>query len=172
MNLNQVINERYSVRKFKPQMVSDVLLKQVVEAGRMAPSACNLQPWVFVIVFEAEVLEQIHKAYPREWFIKTNQVIVVCGNHEQSWKRSFDNKDHCDIDVAIAIDHMTLKATALGLGTCWVCNFNSEIIKDTLNLPHCIEPIALLPIGYPDSEPTAEKIRKPFDDIVFFNRYK
>lgn len=171
MNFHHLIKERLSVRKFKPQKVSDVLIKQVVEAGIIAPSAVNYQPWIIVIISDERVLSDIHAAYPREWFNKTKQIIAVCGDHNQSWKRKHDHKDHCDIDVAIAVDHMTLMATELGLGTCWVCNFDPEMVSKALRLPQNIEPVALLPIGYPDVETNGIKNRKSYNDIVFQNYY-
>jgi nitroreductase len=74
--------------------------------------------------------------------------IVACGNYQESWKRS-DGKDHCDIDVSIAVTHLTLAAAELGLGTCWVCNFDTKFCSQYLNLPESVEPIAIIPIGYP-----------------------
>ncbi|MBN2744092.1 nitroreductase [Breznakibacter xylanolyticus] len=172
MNFQQLVTERFSVRSFKPAMVPDVLLHQVLEAGRLAPSACNNQPWAFVVIDAPEVLAKIHAAYPREWFAKTRQVIAVCGNHDQSWRRSYDGKDHCDIDVAIAVDHMTLMAADLGLGTCWVCHFNAQLVHDALSLPAAWEAMVLLPIGYPDVDGQPVKKRKPFDEVVFRNSFK
>jgi nitroreductase len=171
MNFLQLIRERYSVRAFRPEPVSDVLLKQVVEAGRLAPSACNNQPWYFIIINNPDVVSKIHDAYPRDWFAKTNQIIAVCGDRDRSWKRSYDAKDHLDIDVAIAVDHMTLFAAELGLGTCWVCHFDPAKVSKALALPSHVEPIALLPIGYPQVMDTPSKNRKDIDEIVFYNTF-
>ncbi|TAJ14397.1 nitroreductase [Marinilabiliaceae bacterium JC017] len=171
MHFNQLLKERYSVRKFKAQKVSKALMTQVLEAGRMAPSAANRQPWCFIVVSESPVIDQVKEAYDRDWFKQAPQIIVACGNHEQSWKRSYDDKDHCDIDVAIAIDHMTLRATELGLGTCWVCHFDTQKVRESLELPEYMEPVALLPIGYPQEQQTPLKIRKDIHDIVFEGKY-
>ena len=89
---------------------------------------------------------------------------MACGNHQISWKRN-DGKDHCDIDVAIAVEHIMLAATELGLGTCWVCNFDAKMCAEILNLPKEWEPIAIIPIGYSDTA-VVEKKRKPIDEIV------
>jgi nitroreductase len=171
MNFLQLIRERHSVRSFRPETVSSVLLKQVVEAGRLAPSACNNQPWYFIVVNDSEVLAQLHQAYPRDWFGQTKQIIVVCGDKDRSWKRSYDGKDHLDIDVAIAVDHMTLFAAELGLGTCWVCHFDPHKVSSALALPKHIEPIVLLPIGYPAIVDCPAKYRKPLDEIVFYDKF-
>jgi nitroreductase len=165
--------KRFSLRKFKPQSVESEKLEIVLEAGRIAPSACNNQPWFFIVVKEKENLKKLWDTYQREWFRQAPVVIVACGDHRQSWKRS-DGKDHCDIDIAIAVDHMTLAAADIGLGTCWVCNFNRVMCSSLLNLPSYIEPIALLPLGYPADETLTEKKelkRKDLDDITFSERF-
>jgi len=171
MHFNQLIRERHSVREYRPLKVSKALVIEVLEAGRMAPSAANRQPWSFVLVSEDDNLKQIKAAYGREWIKDVPQVIVVCGNHNDSWKRAIDQKDHCDVDAAIAIDHMTLRATELGLGTCWICHFDPNIVRDALSLPDHIEPIALLPIGYPVESKAPEKKRKAFSEVAYDEVY-
>ena len=109
--------------------------------------------------------------YERQWFETAPLIIVVCADHLQSWKRSYDGKDFAGIDVAIATDHMTLMATSLGLGTCWICHFNTKKCIELLNLPPNIEPIALLPVGYPKGEMPLKK-RKKLNEIVFWNGFK
>lgn len=167
MHFNQLLRERYSIRDYKPLKVSKALVVEVLEAGRMAPSAANKQPWSFILVSSDENLKKVKSAYDRTWFKDVPQIIVICGNHDESWKRGIDQKDHCDIDAAIAIDHMTLRATELGLGTCWVCHFDPQIIREALSLPDNVEPIALLPIGYPVEGKGPAKTRKAFSDVVF-----
>lgn len=167
MHFNQLLRERYSVREYKTLKVSKALIIEVLEAGRMAPSAANKQPWSFILISEDENLEKIKKVYNRDWFKKVPQVIVICGNHNESWKRSYDKKDLCDIDIAIAVDHMTLRAAELGLGSCWVCHFDPEVVSEVLNLPEHIEPIALLPIGYPLNSNKPNKSRKLFGAVAF-----
>jgi nitroreductase len=168
-----IAKKRFSLRRFTPQAVEPEKLEIVLEAGRIAPSACNNQPWFFIVVREKTTLEKLWEAYHREWFKQAPVVIVICGDHRQSWKRS-DGKDHCDIDVAIAVDHMTLAAADIGLGTCWVCNFNRIMCSSILNLPSYIEPVALLPLGYPAEEALAERRelkRKKREDIVFYEQF-
>ncbi len=171
MHFNLLLKERYSIRSYKPLKVSKALITQVLDAGRMAPSANNKQPWYFISVYDDEQLDRIKAAYPRDWFTKVPQVIVVCGDHNSSWKRSYDSKDHCDIDVAIAVDHMTLRATELGLGTCWVCHFDPSVVSEILELPEGIEPIAILPIGYPINPEVPLKDRKSPDKIFFNGKF-
>jgi nitroreductase len=111
----------------------------------------------------------VHDIYHRDWINSSPCVIIICGDKTKSWKRKEDSKDHLDIDIAITIDHMTLAATEQELATCWVCNFHVEKCKEVLNLPEHMEPIALLPIGYPADKPDTERHktkRKSLDEIV------
>ena len=174
MNFLDLVKKRYSVRQYLPGSIEVDKLEKVLEACRLAPSAVNFQPWHFIVVNTFETLEQLSECYAREWFKTAPCCIVVCGDHEQSWKRKSDGKDHCDIDVSIAIDHMTLQAAELGLGSCWVCNFDTEKVREIFNLPPYIEPIALIPIGYPDEDfpfQAREKKRKDLHQIVHWNKF-
>lgn len=75
-------------------------------------------------------------------------IIVACANHEESWHRKSDGKDHADVDVAIAVEHLCLVATEQGLGTCWVCNFDVPLCREVLCLPDSMEPVVMIPVGY------------------------
>ena len=173
MTFLELAKKRYSCRHYDNRQVEKEKLGLVLEAGRIAPSAVNFQPWHFIVIQERENLEALYKIYHREWFQTAPCVIVICGNHDKSWKRKQDNKDHCDIDVAIAVDHMTLQATDLGLATCWICNFDKEKCIELFDLPDHIEPSVLLPLGYPldqsDPERHSEK-RKPLDEIITYEK--
>jgi nitroreductase len=168
MEFKQLIIERCSVRKYKDIPVEEEKILQITEAGRMAPSAVNFQPWLFLIIREPANLEKMYSVYQREWIKSAPVIILACADHNQSWKRSIDGKDSAEIDVAIAVDHMTLQATELGLGTCWVCNFDVHRCAEIMDLPRHIEPIVMLPLGYPDVEVPAEKNRKPLDKLVYW----
>lgn len=165
MSINDLVKKRYSLRKYKDQVVEKETIKEILEVTRQAPSAVNFQPWHFIVVTDEELKAEIAETYNREWLKKAPVIIVACGDHNESWKRE-DGKDHCDIDVAIAVDHLTLAAAELGLGTCWVCNFDVKTCKEVLELPEHIEPMALIPLGYPINSDVREKKRKPFDEIV------
>ena len=93
MHFNQLLRERYSIREYKPLKVSKALVIEVLEAGRMAPSAANKQPWNFILVSDEKNLNKLKYAYDREWFKNVPQMVVVCGNHEESWKRRKKKKD-------------------------------------------------------------------------------
>ena len=103
-----LVKARSSVRSFKPDKVERAKLEYILEVARLAPSAVNFQPWCFVVVREPERLKALYECYPRDWFAKAPVCIVVCGDHGASWKRASDNKDFCDVDVAIATEHLVL----------------------------------------------------------------
>ena len=171
MTFIELAKQRYSCRNYDSSPVEQDKLDLILEAGRIAPSAVNYQPWHFIVIREKENLQKIHTVYHREWFRTAPCVIVICGDHDQSWKRKQDGKDHCDIDVAITVDHMTLQATELGLATCWICNFDKGKTIETLNLPSNLEPIVILPVGYPldQVEPSRhDEKRKGIGEIVSF----
>jgi len=170
MELKDIIAQRFSVRNFKNVAVPKEKIMQILEMVRLAPSAVNYQPWHFIVITQKKTLELLAKSYPRPWFLSAPMVIVACINHKESWKRVKDNKDFGDVDVAIAVDHLTLAATSLGLGTCWVCNFDVESCCNSLELPEHLEPLALIPIGFPIPEPP-EKKRKTLDEIVSWEKY-
>lgn len=172
MEFSNIIRSRYSVREYTDIPVQKDVLLQVLEAGRMAPSAVNYQPWRFIAITKPEQITKAHEAYHRSWFQKVKNCIIVCGDHNEGWKRKSDGKDHTDIDIAIAVDHMTLQAADLGLGTCWICNFDPDILKENFNLPENLEPIVIIAIGYPASQEVPAKNRKEMDKIVFWERYR
>jgi nitroreductase len=164
--LLSLVQQRHAVRSYTSQPIPDSLLQYVIEVARMAPSAVNYQPWTFVVVREPDMLRRLHAVYHREWFNSAPCCIVVCGNHNESWHRGADNKDHCDIDIAIATEHLSLAAAECGLGSCWVCNFDVEACARLLELPSHVEPMVLLPIGYPAASEVPEKKRKKIDEIT------
>jgi nitroreductase len=167
----ELAKARYSCRKYDSRPVEQEKLDLILEAGRVAPSAVNFQPWHFYVIREKENLERFYGAYHREWFRTAPCVIVICAAHSQSWKRKEDGKDHADVDVAICADHMTLQATELGLATCWICNFYVDKTRELLKLPDHLEPVVILPVGYPldstDTERHTHK-RKPLSEIVTY----
>jgi len=172
MNFNELARRRYSVRSYQSTQIEKEKLIQIVEAALLAPSAVNFQPWKFVIVTEPALLNSLHECYHRDWFKSAPACIVAIGDHDKGWHRPSDDKDYTDIDVAIAVDHLMLAATEIGLGTCWICHFNAEKCAEIFNLSSNFEPIALIPIGYPLPGTIPEKKRKPFEQAVLWNRFE
>jgi nitroreductase len=170
MDLKHLIEQRFSVRNFKNVAVPKEKIIQILEMARLAPSSVNYQPWHFIVITRKAKLEALAKCYPRPWFLTAPLVIVACVNRKEAWHRVKDNKDYGDVDIAIAVDHLTLAATSLGLGTCWVCNFDAEMCSETLELPSHLEPLVLVPMGFAIPEPP-EKKRKKLDEIVSWEKY-
>lgn len=170
MKLDKLFLERKSVRSFLNKKIDRSIIIQLLDAARVAPSAVNYQPWRFFVCTSDDIKQKITESYHRKWFATAPLYIVACADKSQSWKRASDQKDHGNIDVAIAITHLMLKATELGLGTCWVCNFDVDILNDALNLDKVLEPVAIIPIGYPSSEASPKeeqsKKRKSIDEFT------
>jgi nitroreductase len=162
--------ERYSLRKFSERAVEKDKILQLFEAARLAPSAVNYQPYHFIVVTDETLKARVAEGYSREWFTKAPVVIVALADHDASWKRR-DGKDHADIDVAIAVDHLILAAAELGLGTCWVCAFDAAHVQAVLELPEHLEAVALIPLGYPLDDSRPLKKRKDLTDLVSWNGY-
>lgn len=174
MNFFELAINRYSSRKYKDTPVEEEKLIKVLEAARIAPSAVNKQPWHIIVVRDAENRKNLCKTYKRDWLKQAPVILVMCGDHSVAWKRSVDNKYHTDIDVSIATDHITLAATELGLATCWVCNFDVKKCAGLFGLPEHIEPIALIPLGYPADEPDLTRHtskRKSLREIVHWETF-
>lgn len=164
MDYYEVIRKRRSIREYQNRDVEEDKLKRILEAARIAPSATNAQPWLFIVIRKTEVREKLKTAYPRPWFWSAPVVICACGIVDQAWRRD-DGKSYLDVDLAIAMDHLILAATAEGLGTCWIGAFDPTQVKKILQLTPGIEPIVLTPVGYPSALPKA-KSRKPWDEVI------
>lgn len=170
--MNKIFTNRFSCRAYDTsRLVEPDKLREVLEAARLAPSATNRQPWTFLLVDDPSGRRAISEAYPRPWIDTAPMFIVVFGHHDEAWHRPADGKDHTDIDVAIAIEHICLAAADCGLATCWVCNFDPTVIRAAFNAPEALEPIAIIPIGYPISKTEIpSKSRKPLEQIVKRNK--
>ncbi len=171
MEFLELAKKRYSVRAYEDKPVEDEKLQQVLEAARLAPTACNIQPFRFIVIHTKGKETELRRIYSASWFVQAPIVICACGIPSESWRRR-DSKNYCDIDVTIAMDHLILAATDLGLGTCWVGAFNPEEARKVLRLPEDVEPIAFTPLGYPDDQPSnSHKSRKSMDELVRYERW-
>jgi nitroreductase len=169
MQLKKLAENRYSVRAYLSDSVEQEKINYILDCARLAPSACNYQPWKFYVITDKKVMEHIQESYNREWLKSAPVYIIVCKDASLSWKRkNTDNKDFGDVDAAIAAEHICLAATEMGLGTCWICNFDPDILKKALHLSSTMEALALFPLGYIDKEKSSytNKNRKPLSDII------
>ncbi len=170
MQFSKLVKKRYSVRSYKPIPVEDSKLKQVLEAACLAPTASNRQPIQFIVVHTAGKEAELGRIYSRPWFVQAPLVICVCGIQSQAWVRRTDGKCYYNVDVAIAMDHLVLAATDLGLGTCWIGAFDPVATHEVLGLPQDVEPIVFTPLGYPNDEPGPKK-RKPLTELVRYEHW-
>ncbi len=169
MDLFEAIESRYSVRGYKPDAVDDDTLAKVLEAARRAPTAANRQPFRVVVVHTRGREEELKRVYGRPWFTDAPLVLAVVAVPGEAWRR-MDDKPYDEVDATIAMDHLVLAATALGLGTCWIAAFDPVAAREVLGLPGDVEPIAFTPLGYPDKGPS-KTARRPLDELVHYERW-
>jgi nitroreductase len=170
MTFFELIQERYSVRGYKPDPVEEEKLQQVLEAARLAPTAANRQPFRLIVLHTEGRQEELGPIYSRDWFVDAPIIICACGVPDEGWVRRDDGKNYTDVDVTIVMDHVVLAATALGLGTCWIAAFDPKAARRVLALPDGVEPIAFTPLGYAADEPKP-KNRKPLSELVQYERW-
>ena len=164
MDYFTLIESRYSVRAYDPRPVEDETLQRILRAAQMAPTAANRQPFRLAVLHTHGREKELRKLYFREWFARAPLVIGICTVRAEAWIRS-DGKNYADVDAALAMDHLVLAATALGLGTCWVAAFDPAVARSILKLPEGMEPLAFTPLGYPADQP-GEKVRRPLTELV------
>jgi nitroreductase len=169
MDFAELIKQRYSVRAYKSDPVEKEKLQQVLEAARLAPSACNKQPFQLIVIETAGREAELRRVYHRSWFHQAPLVIAAVGLPGEAWSRQ-DGKNYVYVDTAIAMDHITLAATDLGLGTCWVAAFDPAAARKVLNLPDTAEPVAFTPLGYPADQPKPKE-RKSLAELVRYGSW-
>jgi nitroreductase len=167
MEFSELIRERYSVRAYKPDAVEEEKLERVLEAARLAPTAANRQPFQLIVLSTQGREAELQRIYQRRWFVDVPIVICICALPDEGWVR-MDGKAYVDVDAAIAMDHLILAATDVGLGTCWIADFDPDAAREVLGLPEGVEPIAFTPLGYPADKPRTKK-RKSLDDLVRYD---
>jgi nitroreductase len=166
MELMQAIRSRRSIRSFSDRPVEDEALNAVLEAGRLAPSARNMQDWRFIVVRDPALRRSLSEAARGQSFVgQAPVVIAACGTSDLVMTCG---QPAYPIDVAIAVDHMTLAAFSLGLGTCWIGAFYEDRVKQILRVPDQVRVVALLPLGYPEEQPAARP-RKSLSEIVSYD---
>jgi len=164
MNFQELIRIRRSIRSYKPTEVPEDVLHRVLDAGRVAPTACNCQPFQLVVVTDPEVRSKLKAAYRLDWFWQAPAIVAGCVEPAKAWVRN-DGFNAAEVDIAIVMDHIILAATEEGLGTCWICAFDEPKAKEILGVPDGVRIVAMTPLGYPAAEP-APFVRKPLRELV------
>ncbi|MHC4521540.1 MAG: nitroreductase family protein [Planctomycetota bacterium] len=168
MDVSQAILRRYSCRRYKAKPIEPDKLAAVLEAARQAPSAKNLQDWRFVVVTEEGTRKQLVAAANNQTFLEgAGAIIIACtvSDHVMRCGQATG-----PIDVSIAIEHICLQATELGLATCWIGSFYPDKVKPIVGIPEHINIIELLALGYPADTPKEHR-REPIESIVSFETW-
>ena len=170
MNVMDAIKTRKSVRAYLAKPVEVEKLNAILEAARLAPSAANRQEWRFVIVHERETRKKLAAVAGRQAFLEEAPVLIVaCAETDGHVMRC--GQLCYPIDVAIALDHMSLAAVDLGLGSCWVGLFDEKKVKEILHIPNEIRVVELMSIGYPSDSSVNAKNRLPLNRIVKYEHW-
>ncbi len=165
MDVFEAIRVRRSIRKYLPEPIPHEKLELIFEAARCAPSAANRQPWNFIVVQDAEGKKALAGAANKQTFLSDAAAIVAAVSDPEVSAKWHEK------DTMIALEHMTLAATALGYGTCWIGAFDEEAVKRLLNIPEKMRVVALLPIGIPKETP-APRPRKGLSEIIFKEKWQ
>jgi len=171
MEYNVLIRTRESVRNYDPnRLVPKEILERILEAGRLAPSACNYQPWKFLVISSSSMLEKVKACYPRGWLKDAPHILVSLGLKNQAWIRSYDGHNSIETDVAIAMTHIILAAENEGVGACWIEAYDPALLKQALDTDENQIIFGITPLGYPKPgfKKTLVKKRKPLEEIVEF----
>jgi len=185
MDIFNTIKWRRSVRKYSSQKIEPEIVRQILEAGQLAPSSSNAQGWHFVVVDDKNLIQAIPGQAPlgvdRVTSFARGAAMIIVGCYTRRLThliaQVFDHENHL-IDIAIAMTHMTLAATGLGIGTCWIGWFSDRKLRKLLGIPNRYKVACLLALGYPAEKSTADGIgglkprpRKGLREIVSFNKF-
>jgi len=171
MEFTELIRVRESVRNYDPDRpVPGEVISKILEAGRLAPSACNYQPWKFLVISSPEMLKKVRNCYKREWLSNAPHILIIIGFKDKAWIRSYDGYNSLETDIAIAMTHIILASTNEGVGTCWIAAYDPALLREALALDENQVVYSITPLGYPKAgyEKSVIKNRKPLEKVVKF----
>jgi len=185
LKILETIRKRRSIRNFDSRPVEEEKITTMLESARLAPSSCNSQPWHFVVVKDREKIKLVSTCVPigekllgeyasNSFISKAGLIIAGCANPNLITHRGgkLAGLDCLLLDMGIALEHMVLAATELGLGTCWLGYFSRKKIKKALGVPALTKVVALLAVGYPSPETKLnEQKRRKLEDIYSIDSY-
>ena len=170
MELREVIRKRQSIRDYEDKPIPEEKLTRVLEAARLAPSASNRQPWKFVVVKDQRRRQELAQAANGQAFVGQAPVVIVAVATNVEHVMPCGVPSH-PVDLAIAVDHMTLAAADEGLGTCWIGAFSQQKVKEILGIPEKFHVVILFPLGFPRQE-RETKSRKALEEIVCYETFE
>lgn len=169
MKVHEAIQKRKSIRVYKDEPIPENKLKKVLEAARLAPSAANQQQWKFVVVRDAEKRKQLSIAAQGQTHV-AKAPAVIAGVATDTRRIMLCGVPTYPVDLAIALDHMTLAAVNEGLGSCWIGHFSQEQVRAILGIPDSYVVVCLLTLGIP-AEEGRPKLRKPLNEIICYDSF-
>lgn len=172
MSFIELAKNRFSCRKFDSRSVEQKKIDLILESARVAPTAVNKQPQRILVIDDKSIIEQLKEC--TKYTFDAPLCFVICVNRDLAYNRGYDGKNSADIDGSIVTTHMMLQAQDLGLGTTWVMAFNPTKAKEILALPAELEPLAILPTGYPAEDAEISPLHKKsitIDEMVGYNRF-
>lgn len=172
MDFLELAKKRYSERDFADRKVEPDKLASILESGRIAPTAANVQPQRILVVREKEGMDKLGKAAQ---LYHAPLALVVCTDASAAWTRPFDGKKTTDIDASIVTTHMMLEAANLGLASVWICYFKADVLRKEFDIPADLEPVNILAVGYAKGQPASpdrhDTMRKPLAETVFYEKF-
>ena len=170
MDINELIAQRFSVRAYERRDIEPEKLERVLRAFTLAPTAANRQPFGLIVIQTKGHESELKRIYSAEWFTSQAPLVLIgCIVPAQAWQRR-DGRNYADVDIAIAMDHLILAATAEGLGTCWIGAFDPVTAREVLSLPEGVEPVVMTPLGYAADSPRP-KLRKKLEQLIHQGRW-
>jgi nitroreductase len=164
VSLVEVVLSRRSIRRYEQKEIPKDVLDKILDAGRQAPSAANKQPWHFIVVSDLEIKKKLSKGMFNRFIKNAPFTIVGCAHKDLiAGKWSI-------VSTTIALQNMVVAAWAMGVGSCWIGDFNEGKVKKLLSIPENWNIVALVSFGYPAEKPQPRK-RKPVEEIVGFNKF-
>lgn len=172
MNFLELAKNRYSCRSFMDKPIEQEKLNLILEAGKIAPTARNIQPQRILVITDKEKLAKLNQCTKYGW--NAPVIMIICYDKNVVYHRQYDDMDFGFIDSSIVTTQMMLEIQDLGLGTTWIGAFDPEKTREIYNIPENYEIVALLPVGYPGEDAHPSKLhedRKPIEETVFYNEF-
>ncbi len=167
MNFLELAKKRYSARSFSDKKITPELLNTILEAGRIAPSASNRQPYQIIVVESEQYLGKL-KECCNSYGAPT--CLIISAEMDNGWTRNYDEKNHAEIDTTIVTDHMMLQAMDVGIDSLWICHFDPIMLVDLFDISPDLVPVHILALGYSNKDPKSidrhNKTRKSIEDKV------